>query len=79
MNVPSYKSSILLTRAYRVLRARVYSCLEEYELNPTAWSLIGTVYESKDGIRLSQVAETLGVKAPLVTVLVDKLVEKRYY
>jgi DNA-binding MarR family transcriptional regulator len=76
MNVPSYRSSILLTKAYRVLRSRAHACLDEYDLNPTEWSLIGTVYESKDGIRLSQVADTLGVKAPLVTLLVDKLVER---
>jgi DNA-binding MarR family transcriptional regulator len=76
MNVPSYRSSILLTRAYRVLRARVYKCLEEFELNPTEWSLIGTVYESKDGVRLAQVAAALGVKAPLVTLLVDNLVKR---
>lgn len=76
MNIPSYRSSILLTRAYRVLRSRVYLCLEEYDLNPTQWSLIGTVYEAKDGVRLSQVADSLGVKAPLVTLLVDKLVER---
>jgi DNA-binding MarR family transcriptional regulator len=76
MNVPSYRSSILLTRAYRVLRAHVYDCLEEFELNPTEWSLIGTVYESKDGVRLSQVAASLGVKAPLITLLVDNLVKR---
>lgn len=76
MNVPSYRSSILLTRAYRVLRARVYDCLEEFELNPTEWSLIGVVYEAKDGVRLSQVATALGVKAPLVTLLVDNLVKR---
>jgi DNA-binding MarR family transcriptional regulator len=73
MNIPSYKSSILLTKAYRVLRLRVYASLQEYELNPTQWSLIGIVNDSKDGIRLSEVASVLGVKAPLITTIVHTL------
>jgi MarR family transcriptional regulator for hemolysin len=71
--VRSYQMSLLLTRAYRILRAEVYRCLDEYELNPTQWSLLGLVVEARDGIRQSEVASALGVKAPLVTMLVDKL------
>ena len=73
---PSYNYSILLTKAYRTLRVRVYSCLEKYELIPTHWSLIGLVYRAKTGITLSDAAAELGVKLPLVTIMVDYLAEK---
>lgn len=73
---PSYNYSILLTKAYRTLRVRVYSSLEKYELIPTHWSLIGLVYRAKTGITLSDAAAELGVKLPLVTIMVDYLAEK---
>lgn len=73
---PSYNYSILLTKAYRTLRTRVYSCLEKYELIPTHWSLIGIVYRAKTGVTLSDVATNLGVKLPLVTIMVDFLEKK---
>jgi DNA-binding MarR family transcriptional regulator len=72
-NNPSYDYSILLTKAYRTLRTQVYSCLEKYELIPTHWSLIGIVYRTKEGLTLSDAATMLGVKLPLVTIMVDYL------
>jgi DNA-binding MarR family transcriptional regulator len=70
---PSYNYSILLTKAYRTLRTGVYGCLEKYDLIPTQWSLIGIVYRAKTGITLSDAALELGVKLPLVTIMVDYL------
>jgi DNA-binding MarR family transcriptional regulator len=75
-NDPSYDYSILLTKAYRTLRTQVYSCLEKYALIPTHWSLIGIVYRAKTGLTLSDAAVVLGVKLPLVTIMVDYLAEK---
>lgn len=72
----SYNYSILLTKAYRTLRVQVYNCLNKYELIPTHWSLIGIVYKAKDGITLSDAATMLGVKLPLVTIMVDFLAKK---
>jgi DNA-binding MarR family transcriptional regulator len=75
-NDPSYNYSILLTKAYRTLRMRVYSCLNKYDLIPTHWSLIGLVYRAKTGITLSYAATELGVKLPLVTIMVDFLAKR---
>jgi DNA-binding MarR family transcriptional regulator len=73
----SYNYSVLLTKAYRTLRVHVYECLEKYELIPTHWSLLGIVYKAKDGITLSDAATMLGVKLPLVTIMVDFLAKKQ--
>jgi len=75
-NDPSYNYSILLTKAYRTLRVQVYNCLEKYSLIPTHWSLIGIVYRAKTGVTLSDAATDLGVKLPLVTIMVDYLAQQ---
>ena len=73
----SYNYSILLGNAYRTLRTYVSSCLEKYQLIPTHWSLIGTVYQRESGITLSDAAVVLGVKLPLVSLMVDYLESKK--
>ncbi len=78
MNIPSYVSGTIFVKAYRTLRLRVAACLHRHELTPTMWSLLGTVVNARDGIRLSEVAHQLNVKAPLVTMLSHKLIERGY-
>lgn len=78
MNIATYIGGPIQTKAYRILRARVYACLEQYNLNPTSWALLGLIYSATDGIRLAEAARILGVKAPLITALADDLsVQKR--
>ena len=69
-------SGILFMKAYRLVRARVQAVLTKYDLNPTYWSILGAAIEAKDGIRLATVANMLGVKAPMVTMMVDDLAER---
>jgi len=76
MSLPSYTSSILLTKAYRIIRATAYDCLDRHGINATQWSILGLVHEAKNGITLSVVADNLGVKKPLITLLVDGMVEQ---
>jgi DNA-binding MarR family transcriptional regulator len=76
MNLPSYLSGAIFTKAYRVLRNHVIICLARYELTPTTWSLLGIVVTAQDGIRLKEVASKLGVKAPLVTMMAHGLIER---
>ena len=63
-------------KAYRLLRTNVAECLNAFEINPTSWVLLGIIRESKDGVRLIEVANTMNVKAPLVTTLVQDLMAK---
>lgn len=76
MNIPSYVSGTIYVAAYRTLRGRIAACLQRYSLTPTTWSLLGVVIEARDGIRLNEVARVLGVKAPLVTMLANELIDR---
>jgi len=76
MNIPTYTSGILQVKAYRILQAHVSMTLGEFQLNPSEWSILGLVFESKNGIRHAEIASMLNVEAPLITMLVDDL-EKR--
>ena len=76
MNIPSYLSGALFMKAYRLLRGNVTVCLSTYDINPTGWVILGIIRETKDGIRLVEVANSMNVKAPLVTTLVQDLIAK---
>jgi DNA-binding MarR family transcriptional regulator len=76
MTAPTYLSGMLFTKAHRLVRGRVYDLLETYDLNPTLWSLLSIVSQAIDGVRSSVVAEQIGVKPPMVTLLADQLVEQ---
>lgn len=76
MNQPTYKSGLLQTKAYRILRGCVNEILEKYSLSTPEWGLMGQVTEKKDGVRLSEVAGALDVEAPMITVLADQLEKK---
>lgn len=76
MNIPTYLSGALFMKAYRLLRFNVTTCLNNFNINPTSWVLLGIIRETKDGIRLAEVAHIMNVKAPLVTTLVQDLIAK---
>lgn len=76
MNVPTYMIGILQVRAYRMLQSYVQAVLDNFDLNSTQWSILGLVSETTEGIRVMDVAERLGVEAPLVTMLSRPLIER---
>lgn len=76
MNIPSYLSGALFMKAYRLLRGNVTGCLNNFDINPTGWVILGIIRETKDGVRLVEVANSMNVKAPLVTTLVQDLIAK---
>ena len=76
MHIPTYLSGALFMKAYRLLRFNVTTCLSKFSINPTSWVLLGIIRETKDGIRLAEVANIMNVKAPLITTLVQDLIAK---
>ncbi len=73
MDLPTYISGNVQTKAYRLLREHVYSVLSQYELTPTHWSMLGIIMQARDGVRQVEIAHSLHVKAPLVTIMVQQL------
>jgi DNA-binding MarR family transcriptional regulator len=76
MNIPSYVSGTIYVTAYRTLRGRIAACLQRFELTPTTWSLLGIIMQARDGVRLNEAARILSVKAPLVTMLANELIDR---
>lgn len=68
-----YQDGALQVKAYRLLQAQVYGCLEDFGLNPTQWFVLGYIQEHKKGVRLTEIATILGVETPLITMMADKL------
>lgn len=76
MTQPTSTSGLLFTRAHKAVRARIYALLEQYELNPSYWSILGITAGAPEGVRLASVAKQMDVKAPLVTVLAGDLIDR---
>lgn len=76
MNLPTYITGSIQTKAYRLLREHVYAVLSQYDLTPTHWSMLGIIIEAKDGIRQAEIARLMHVKAPLITAMAHKLQDK---
>lgn len=78
MNLHTYVNGTIQARSYRLLRQQVAGVLDVYNLNTTYWAMLGIIYEAKDGIRQTDVAEALQVKPPMVTVMARELVKQGY-
>jgi len=72
----TYASGLLFTRAHKVVRTRIYTILDRYNLTLSDWTILSITLRSPDGVRLASVAKQMDVKAPLVTMLADELITK---
>ena len=76
MLLPTYISGTIQSKAYRLLRQRVYDVLRNYDMTPTYWAMLGIILQARDGIRQVEIANELCVKAPLVTAMAHELENK---
>ena len=71
--ITTYQTVIAQARAYRKVRAFMECTLKKYTITITEWLIIGTAIDAgKDGIRILELAKTLGVEMPVITNLVHK-------
>lgn len=77
MYTPTYKNGILQVRSYRILQSKISQTLIPFQLNYTEWTILGLIYDSSNGIRNAQIAKTLNVETPLITMMVNNLVKKQ--
>ncbi len=73
MKLHTYINGTIQSRSVRLLRQRVIAVLSTYDLTPTYWSMLGIIFEARDGIRQTDVANALQVKPPLVTMMTREL------
>lgn len=74
----SYQSGILMAKAFRILKQRTNQVLAPYDVNATDWGIIGLLSDNPKGLRLSVLAEEMGVKAPYVTRSISELTERDF-
>lgn len=69
----TYQAVIAQSRAFRALRCFMSNTLLQHNLTMTQWLMLGMVVDSKEsGIRVSDLADILGVEMPAVTNLVNR-------
>jgi MarR family transcriptional regulator for hemolysin len=76
-NRTTYRVGLLQAKAYRILRQHTDKKLMPFDITSTHWALLGLLYDTKSGMRPSEIANELGVEAPLVTRLVNEFKKKK--
>lgn len=77
--ITTYQTVIAQARAYRKVRSFMDKTLKPYNLTITEWLIIGTAIDAgPTGIRISDLAKTLGVEMPVITNLVHKATNTRW-
>jgi len=71
----TYNTGIVQAKAYRAMRISLTNALKKYNLSMSEWALLGTIYDRKF-VKYSDLADLLEVKAPLITKIVDGLIDK---
>jgi len=56
------------------VRQRVYSVLETHHLTATSWATLGSINSAQEGIRLSSVAEAVGMTPAMITLMANELI-----
>ena len=71
-NRTSYDIGLIQARGYRTLKQLTASVLKSEGLTTVEWAIIGILSHYENGLRLTEVAEALGVRPPLVSRLITK-------
>lgn len=77
--ITTYQAVISQARAFRALRTFLSTVLAQHNLTMTEWLLLGSLVDKgKDGLRMSDLADSLGVEMPVVTNLIHKAEKSGY-
>ncbi len=75
-NRSTYRAGLLQARAFRFLKARTDEVLVPFGITSVHWALLGLLFEKKS-MRMSDLANELGVEAPFITMLINNLSKLR--
>lgn len=79
MKIPSLRmhhTGLLQWQGYRTLKTFQNPILAKYHISRTEWKLLGIVYD-EGVLRVTEIAEKLGVRIPLVTRTIKTLLQKK--
>lgn len=74
---PTYQIGLVHSKTYRIYKQITTTALKKYQLSFIDWLLLGLLYDAGE-MRYGVLAETLGVEASFVSVLVDQLRGRGY-
>lgn len=77
-NLATYEAGLVQAKAYRALRVFMSGQLKEHKISMMEWALLGYIYENKQGIRVTDIANHLDVELSLITNML-KDIESRGY
>ena len=69
---PTYQIGLVHSKTYRIYKQITTTALKKYQLSFVDWLLLGLLYDAGE-MRYGVLADTLGVEASFVSVLVDQL------
>ena len=73
MQLTTNQAVIAQSRAFRALRTFMSTTLLRHNLTMTQWLMLGMIVDAKEtGVRVSDLADVLGVEMPVVTNLVNR-------
>lgn len=71
-----HHTGLLQWQSYRTLKVFHNPILAKYHITRTEWKLLGIVSDEGE-LRVTEIAERLGVRVPLVTRMIKTLLEKK--
>jgi len=74
----TYHIGLLQSKAYRVVKQRTNIALANEKIGSLEWAFLGVLYENRQGAKLVDLADTIGVEAPFVTELGAKLLKRGF-
>jgi DNA-binding MarR family transcriptional regulator len=74
----SYQVGIAQMLVARSMAHFHHSILRSYNLSPVEWFVLGTVYDKKKGIRITDLAKIFDVKTTYITAIVNSLRRNGY-
>lgn len=66
---------MIQTVAYKRIRTVLNSVLMHFDINATQWIMLGVLYESTTGLRITDIARSVEVEVPLITRLSRTLLD----
>ena len=77
-SLTTYNFGIVQNKVFRQLKQRTTKVLSESDITTNEWAVLGFLYDNVSGIRPGDIALTIGVERPLITLLCQSLEDKQY-
>lgn len=76
-SITTYNVGLLQAKVYRKLKDLTNEALKPYDISSVEWAFLGVIFDHSTGIRSTELAKKLGVKAPFITELVPKFEQRK--